>query len=369
MKIFTLLKVPFLIPYAVNISITVFAILSLFVCAPISAQIKDKPRLLKYTTPLCPVDINKTFAKEGLLAANKETIAIIPDTTYILINDSNLVNVNNKKVNKPEDVAKLRQIKQDTVLLRTLLIDPGYAFDIIQQIGSYSLIKFWPLRDQKNKGLFQHSLLGRETAAQLDKLSSESENFAVKGLTIVGPDSNGKKGEIPLYDLSKTTFIIPTTLILNNSVEFENKNGQLNIGLLALPVKIRPFATENGQFDFTDGFSVGSTFSWTLHHNFQTGFTHNLLGYMGISSFTADSSKIKEVRNDNDYKIAAFSPAIGYMWGKNNVQLTLLVGIDFPAGKVQQNWVYRNKPWIGLGIGIGMFKIGNEDNNKQGKNN
>jgi hypothetical protein len=326
------------------------------------AHAQDKPRLLKYTTPLCPIDISKTFAKEGLLMANKETVSITKDTIYKEISqdikDKEGETVLKKGTKMPEE-------KYDTVLLRTLLIEPGFAFDIIQQIGNYSLIKFWPLKDQKNKGLFHHYLSGKESGEQLDKLGSDSGNFAVEGLKIVTSKPNGK-GDSVLYDLSKSTFIVPTALILNNSIEFENKNGALNVGLLALPVKIRPFATESGQFDFADGFSVGTTLSWTLHHNFKTGFTHNLLLYVGISSFTADSSKIKEQRND--YKIAAFSPAIGWMWGKNNVQLSVLGGMDFPAGNLQKKWVYRNMPWFGLGIGIGLFKIGNEETTKQGKN-
>ncbi len=325
------------------------------------AQISDKPRYLKYATPLCPIDIAKTFAKEGLLAANTETISIEKDTIYTVlkadIKDSDGSIILKQGTRIPEG-------RSDTLLLRTLLISPGYAFNIIQQIGSYSLIQFWPLKNQKNKNLFGYLLSREKEGEKLNRFDKES-SYTVDGLklTLSGSETD-KKAEV--FDLSKTVFIVPTSLIINNSTEFENHNKALNIGLLALPVKIRPFATESGQFDFSDGFSVGTTLSWTIHHNFKKGFTHNALLYVGISSFTADSSKIKEQRND--YKIATFSPAIGWMWGKNNVQLSFLVGVDFPPGQLQKKWVYRNKPWFGLGIGIGLFKIGNEGNNIEGKN-
>lgn len=72
--------------------------------------------------------------------------------------------------------------------------------------------------------------------------------------------------------------------------------------------------------------------------------------------------------SDETETIATFSPALGYMWEKHNVQLTLLAGVDLPAGKIQKEWVYRNMPWLGIGVGIGLFKIDNEkDNNTKSK--
>lgn len=324
------------------------------------AQITDKPRLLKYTTPLCPIDISKTFAKEGLLAANTETVSVKKDTIYTVLKSdmkqSNGYVILRQGTEIPEE-------RYDTVLLRTFLISPGYAFNIIQNIGSYSLIQFFPLKHQKKKNLFGHILARKKAGEKLNSLDVES--YTIQGLKLTLQTPGVDKTE-NIFDLSETVFIVPTSLILNNSYEFENQNGVFSIGLLALPVKLRPFATESGQFDFTDGFSVGTTLSWTIHQNFKKGFAHSALLYVGVSSFTADSSKIKEQRND--YKIATFSPAIGWMWGKNNVQLSLLVGIDFPPGQLQKKWVYRNKPWLGLGIGIGLFKIGNDTNNQLGNN-
>jgi len=50
------------------------------------------------------------------------------------------------------------------------------------------------------------------------------------------------------------------------------------------------------------------------------------------------------------------------MWEKNGIQLSILTGIDFPSGNLQQKGVYRNQPWIGFGLGFGLFKIDNEKN-------
>lgn len=174
------------------------------------------------------------------------------------------------------------------------------------------------------------------------------------------------KQDTILVDLTRSYYIIPTSSLFAKSTEFENKKDNLNIGLLAMPMKIRPFATESGQFDFTSGLSLGATLSWTMHHNFVTDFSHNLLIFAAASTYTADEGKIKEKRED--YNITSFSPAIGYMIEKKKIQLSALIGIDFPSGTLQKNWVYRNKPWFGIGVGIALFNISNTENDQAGLN-
>lgn len=327
------------------------------------AQNTEKPRYLRHATPLCPIDISKWGSKDGLIKGNSQTVGI--DTTTVLV-----VAKTDVKDDKDSVVIKAGQKfgekRYDTVIKRSILIEAGQAFEIVYEIGNFSIIKFWPVKGQKNKGLISYLLKDANQSdgarAPLDSL----EYLEIKGLRAVTPKVNKPNKDSTVYDLSRTYYLVSTQLILSQSKEFDNKNNTWNIGLLALPVKLRPFATEPGQFDFTDGFSVGTTFSWTIHHNWRTGFTHNLLLYAGLSSYTADSSKIREKRED--YKIAAFSPAIGWMWEKNGVQLSLLTGFDFPAGSIQQKWVYRNKPWIGIGLGLSLFKISNSESTGKGEN-
>ncbi len=306
----------------------------------------EKPRYLKHATLLCPIDITKSYSKEGLIGANTETITLIPDTVIV------------KERDIKDSIVEIRKIKMDTVLSKNILIEKGFAFDVVQEIGSYSIIKFWDLSDSTAKGLLKKMGEKKDNIEKKAISLKDLESMKVNGLTAVIDNVD--------YDLSKTYYILPTKTLINNSTEFENKKDLWSLGLLVLPVKIRPFASESGQFDFSGGFSVGTTFAWTVHHNWQTNFTHNFLIYAGISSYKADESKIKEERED--YTIATFSPALGWMWEKNNVQLSVLVGIDFPPGELQKNWVYRNQPWVGLGVGIALFKIDNGEQTKNGTN-
>lgn len=322
----------------------------------------EKPRYLKFGTFVCPVDMANSYNGKGLFD-NKVTTELKSKIVSEIVGEEKLTIT--KKAN-------------DTILLKTIFIEKGYAFDVVQQIGSYSIIKFWNLKDATATSLFgtlkennqnvkimsaqkSKSANEKDSFAALD-LSKDISNYKIEGLVA----SNGKEN----IDLSKTYYVVPTKTVENNSTEFESKTNQWSIGILALPVKTRPFATKSGQFDFSSGFSVGTTLAWTVHHNWQTNFTHNILLYAGVSSYKAEKSKLysNPVVSDETETIATFSPALGYMWEKHNVQLTLLAGVDLPAGKIQKEWVYRNMPWLGIGVGIGLFKIDNEkDNNTKSK--
>lgn len=321
---------------------------------------QEKPRYLKHAIPVTPIDMGKSYDSLGLFGSNTATIRLKPKT---IIEKMELVSTN-------QSVEVKKQVN-DTILLKTIMIEKGLAFDVIQQLGSYSIIKFWNINEASAKNLSQK--LREQYGISKPKSSQKKvykalnvadtfDHIEVKGLVALA-----KKGNDTIdYDLSQTYYVLPTKTMENNSTEFENKSGKWNIGLLAMPIKLRPFATESGQFDFLSGYSVGTTFSWTVHHNWKSNFTHNFLVYAGVSSYKADESKIKEFRED--YTITTFSPALGWMVEKHNVQLGLLVGIDFPAGELQKKWVYRNMPWFGIGVGVALFKINNENQSKTGEN-
>jgi len=304
----------------------------------------SKSHFLKNPTVFAPVDISKIYTKEGFVKGNSLSLDTVMTIQEVKFQESDSGKISFKKT-----------VVTDTVFKYPITIDKDYAYNIIQEFGTFTIIKFWPIFTNKPVGLYQISkeMKGGRLQSNLDTLN----NLTIKGLRAVRTTNNH---DTTVFDLSQNYYLVKTSILKSNSIEFENKKGLWNIGLLVLPVKVRPFATERGQFDFADGFSVGTSFSWTVHHNWKTNFTHNFLLYVGISSYTADSSKLKEQRND--YKIAMFSPAVGWMWEKNNVQLSILTGIDFPSGNLQQKWVYKNMPWIGVGVGIGLFKIGNEKN-------
>ncbi len=53
---------------------------------------------------------------------------------------------------------------------------------------------------------------------------------------------------------------------------------------------------------------------------------------------------------------ASFSPHLGFIFDYQSFQFGLYTGMDFLDGEPNKLWVYRNKPWMGIGIGYSLFK-------------
>lgn len=337
-------------------------LLCVSVFSVVNAQTFNKPRYLRFATPACPVDISKQLAYEGLLKANPRTVRVF-DTVRMEIAKSDVkIKGREDKLFIQKNDTTLTSVR-DTALLLSFVFNRGMAFDVVQQIGSYSLIKFWSPSEKTISSDIKNTY--DDVYGKI--LNAIPDNSLIERIVMKLPrQSNNSKDTTIDFDFSRNFYIVPTNIIANNSVEFESKYKQWNVGILVLPVKVRPFATESGNFDFLDGFSLGTSFSFNFDHKWVQDRSTSIVFYAGLSSFTADSAKIKESRQD--YKITAFSPAIGFMREKSGVQVCAMLGMDFPVGTIQKKWVYRNMPWISIGLGFSIFKISNNDANKTGKN-
>jgi len=311
----------------------------------------QKPRYFTNRPLLCPFDYTSILSKDGL-ASNTTSIEIIKTPTKEL--------VKGLKDNNGNDVANIyRDVeKADTFFKVSKVANQHYAFDVIQQIGTYSVIKYWKDVSQEK---YNKSLSFYESLSKLD--------FSKTNLSAIIQPKKGNYNLNGVKDVNDTKgyYLIKTDELEKSSKEFENKTNKWSLGLLILPVKIRAWADTSGQFEYSDGFSLGTAFSWTFKYQWANDKSYNLVAYTGISSINVDSLKTKGATKTE--KIAAFSPAVGIMIEKSGIQVGAFIGIDFPIGDIQRDWVYRNKPWIGIGLGFSIFKYTNNDNKSEaGKN-
>ena len=163
--------------------------------------------------------------------------------------------------------------------------------------------------------------------------------------------------------------MIKTADLNGKAEDFDYKVDAWNVGAMILPVKIRPFATTSGAFDFSSNVNLGISFSWVMHHNIRNDWTANLLIYLGGSSIKLDSL----TAGDPNFKptgqlSAAFSPAAGVYWEKKGIQLGIATGMDFLIGGLQKSWVYRGMPWLSLTAGINIFNLSNNSTKGEGTN-
>lgn len=80
---------------------------------------------------------------------------------------------------------------------------------------------------------------------------------------------------------------------------------------------------------------------------------------IGIGAFAGVSSVFinpKFMRNtiDYEYDAMAIDYGIAALFGVRNFSTGLSVGFDFLTDKNRKHWVYQNKPWVGIFIGLNL---------------
>jgi len=310
---------------------------------------------------MCPINYG-TISTLGLTNESQITIKIITKDS-ITFSQNQSIPPGAKLTNVPNQFKIV-----DTTFGYSVLSAKGLAFDVVQQIGTFSIIKLWNYKRSSSKTKDQIS----EYTFYENYYSENVYNLIPKQITGIRPlelDSTNSSNKS--VDPSKDYYLVKTDDLNEKSEEFDYEAGTWNLGSMYLPVKLRPFATKSASFDFTSDFAVGTSVSYTFHHNIKNDWTTNLLIYAGVSSIKVDSAVANDLPT-NAYKttqnITAFSPAIGLYWEKANIQIGFVVGMDFPAGTLQKTWVYRNMPWIGLSAGVSLFKITNNTSSKAGNN-
>lgn len=150
--------------------------------------------------------------------------------------------------------------------------------------------------------------------------------------------------------------------------------GKWGFGILTLPIKVR---IEGGSeddntkryFDFEGGYNLGLAVTRRV-------FGQNIAEIKGHIVFCLNTSQV-EVTPKTTNNIAtseqnniAISPTLGFIFQfKNDLQIVAVTGIDYLSGEIGSNWIYRNKPYFGIGIGFAALNFGEKDQKLTSKKN
>jgi len=342
-------------------------VICIFVLNNVRAQ--DKPRKFNKPVVICPIDYG-ILTTSGITSSN--LISTIQVKTYtIQLVEGNSIPRNAIFI----DGSKSVQVT-DTIFKYSLIAAQDIVFDVIQNIGSFSLIKIW---DFKTNDTSKAQLTENDVANFINNgNNSITIPKQMKGIRkLTAPEKQLLKKNISFdssldyqVDPSKDFYLIKTDDINSKSADFEFKKNSWNIGLMYLPIKIRPFATKSGLFDFYSDLSIGTSFSWTICQNIKNDWTTNLLIYTGVSSIKVDSliSGGDTAFFKGPLNITAFSPAIGLFWEKKGIQFGFAIGMDFLTRSLQKTWVYQGMPWLSLTAGLNIFNLTNKSSNAKGAN-
>lgn len=136
---------------------------------------------------------------------------------------------------------------------------------------------------------------------------------------------------------------------------------RFGFGTVILPLKIRfgggdSIAKTKRYFDFTADVNLGLSLNYRFNRELA-----QIKKYFIINLSTSSVKVNKD--NTNGYvktetNASAISPSVGFVFEFNNaIQLMTCIGVDFVAGKLGREWIYRDKPYLGIGIGFSLFKF------------
>lgn len=140
------------------------------------------------------------------------------------------------------------------------------------------------------------------------------------------------------------------------------------VGALLLPIKMR-----FGSGKTVTTTSQGSTQSITTHpRNFQISSDVNvglMIGYkyrktenrilsllagISISSVPLTPETTANAISSST-NASAVTVSTGFLYQIDDFQVGMFLGLDFLSGEIAHKWVYREKPWLGIGLGFSIF--------------
>ncbi len=164
------------------------------------------------------------------------------------------------------------------------------------------------------------------------------------------------------YDMTRTgeqdRYFLITTEQLSAHAEALTSRFSPTYGALLLPVRYRP-QTGLVSKDISLG-GIGG-----LRTRINDGLSVGLMFGVAITSSTLDSASTEGKVLQAENRASATLP-LGVLVQWERVQFGFFGGLDFLMDGKTDGWIYNGKPWLSLGIGLGLFT---EDVNlKPGKN-
>lgn len=169
-------------------------------------------------------------------------------------------------------------------------------------------------------------------------------------------------------DLNKKTFLTAnaepiyykmTMLQYRSVAEAYRKKGSFVVGASTTLIKIRPGNNKDGDeaiySEFGNDFNVGLTAGWRIIPSRNFDFAVSIVGGFSFSSIKVTPQTTRNfITSEATQSCITFNG--GLVFEIEKFQISTFVGIDAMSGEVGKNWIYRNRPWIGLGFGYEIFK-------------
>lgn len=143
-------------------------------------------------------------------------------------------------------------------------------------------------------------------------------------------------------------------------------SGSFIVGASTTLLKIRPGNKKEGNekiySEFGNDFNVGLTAGWKFNPN-----RHHDFSASGVVGLAFSSIKVTPQTTRNYIELEAVqscvTPSAGIIFEYNKFQFAAFTGIDVMFGEIGHYWIYRNRPWVGIGFGYSIFQARGEAGN------
>lgn len=212
-----------------------------------------------------------------------------------------------------------------------------------------------PQTIEKNTIFTITSVIGGDYIIKIETFTSGSTRAALNNKTFVR-DENGQNiyYKMPLADYN------------SNAARLEKK-GTFTVGASTTLIKIRPGKKEPKDdyviySDFGNDFNIGVSAGWKFKPYRRLALSHSFVGGLSFSSIKVTPYTTRNfVESEATQACVTFSA--GYVFEYDKFQVTGFAGLDVMSGEVGRNWIYRNRPWLGLGFGYQIFRAQGETGN------
>ena len=145
----------------------------------------------------------------------------------------------------------------------------------------------------------------------------------------------------------------------------KHRKAPFALGIAIVPIKMRfgnskksKATIDSRYFNFESAVSLGFSVGCNVKLDKSKFTARNNLAFLAgisLSSVPLDSFTTKGFLKTNTNN-ASITGHIGMLYQIDNFQIGVFTGIDYLAGEVGNQWKYRNKPWVGIGLGYSIFQ-------------
>lgn len=202
-------------------------------------------------------------------------------------------------------------------------------FTVYEIINGKLLVKFWDYNTKKKN-------ITKDTQIQ------PNQNLNPTEYKYISSETNGNYFLLDLEDYNKKT------------AEYYGTKHSVIWGFSTLPIKMR-FRQENVPFTYETGFSLGINAGYECQLKSRTNQSIGILLGIGVSTLPVTPETVNNYI-DKSTTVGAFTPSLGLVYSYETFQFGLFSGYDIIPGNLGENWVYRNRPWLGIGLGFTIFQ-------------